>query len=168
MTEPNLKRDVLIHYDEEKDEIAFYTLDVAATARARANSFDGARLPLADLRKQGAEEAERTVGSGIFSLLDAFSIRKAGIRDYESISNEEHLAYVAHLEELAAEGDADAQYHLAIELVRQVRDSGSAPAMLALADRHFQASLASGLDKAIKTADTWPHLMESARKAHGG
>jgi hypothetical protein len=36
MTDQPLKRDVLIHYDEDKDEIAFYTLDVAATARARA------------------------------------------------------------------------------------------------------------------------------------
>lgn len=162
MTKPSMKRDVLIHYDEEKDEIAFYTLDVAATARARANSFDGARLPLADLRKQGADEAERTVGSGIFSLLDAFSIRKAGIRDYESISNEEHLAYVAHLESLAAAGDADAQYHLAIELVRQARDTGDAT-LVEQADMHFQSAVEAGLEKAVKTVETWPRLMASAR-----
>lgn len=166
MTDQPLKRDVLIHYDEEKDEIAFYTLDVAATARARANSFDGARLPLAELRKQGADEAERTVGSGIFSLLDAFSIRKAGIRDYESISNEEHLAYVAHLEKLAADGDADAQYHLAIELVRQARDTGDA-ALADRADGHFQSAVKAGLEKAVKTVETWPRLMAAARKGGG-
>lgn len=163
MTETNLKRDVLIHYDEEKDEIAFYTLDVAATARARAGSFDGARLPLAELRNQGADEAERTIGSGVLSLLDAFGVKKAGIRDYESISNEEHLAYVAHLEQLAAEGDADAQYHLAIELIRQARDTGEA-GLAEVADRHFQAAVKAGLEKAVKTVDTWPRLMASARK----
>lgn len=163
MTDQPLKRDVLIHYDEEKEEIAFYTLDVAATARARANSFDGARLPLTELRKQGADEAERTVGSGIFSLLDAFSIKKAGIRDYDSVSNEEHLAYVAHLETLADGGDADAQYHLAIELLRQARETGDAAAA-GEADRHFQAALKAGLDKAVKTAETWPRMLASVKR----
>ena len=162
MTDQPMKRDVLIHYDEEKDEIAFYTLDVAATARARANSFDGARLPLAELRKQGPDEAERTVGSGVFSMLDAFSIRKAGIRDYDSFSNEEHRAYVEHLEALAEGGDADAQYHLAIELLRQARESGDAETVRE-ADRLFHAALKSGLDKAVKTADTWPRMLASLK-----
>jgi hypothetical protein len=102
------------------------------------------------------------VGSGIFSLLDAFSIRKAGIRDYESISNDEHMAYVAHLENLANGGDADAQYHLAIELVRQARDAGDA-ALAERADAYFQSAVKAGLEKAVKTMDTWPRLMAAVK-----
>lgn len=160
------KRDILIHFDEDKRELAFYSLDVESTAAARARSYDGARVTLDELAADGADEAERRLGAAILSLIDAFSLSKGGIRDYEAESREANAQYIAHMETLAAGGDADAQFHLAIEYFRQARGGGDI-GLLERADTLFQRALQAGLDKAHKTAETWPVMLDAARRNAG-
>lgn len=165
MTTP--KRDILIHFDESKGELAFYSIEVEATARVRANSYDGARVTLEELASDGPDEAERRLGAAILSLIDSFSGEKTGIRDYEAESQGISAQYIAHMETLAAGGDADAQFHLAIEYFRQARSGGDRD-LLERADTMFQRALAAGLDKAQKTAETWPVMLAAVRRGAGG
>jgi hypothetical protein len=169
MSEQNAsgKRDILIHFDEEKRELAFYSLEVASTARVRAQSFDGARISLEELASDGPDEAERRLGAAVLSLIDSFAQQKAGIRDYEAESQGISAQYIAHMETLAAGGDADAQFHLAIEYFRQARGGGDLD-LLERADTMFQRALAAGLDKAVKTQETWPVMLAAARRGVRG
>lgn len=109
------KRDLLLHFDEETGEIIFYTVDSEAVAEIRTREFDGARSDIKELQDQTADEAEKALGSTIFSLFDAFSNKKIGIRDYETLNKDAHLEYVAELENRVESKDPEALYYLFIQ-----------------------------------------------------
>jgi hypothetical protein len=49
------KRDILIHFDEEKGELIFYTVSVDDTKNIREKEFDGARIDVPFLSEKNAE-----------------------------------------------------------------------------------------------------------------
>jgi len=109
------KRDILLHFDEEKEEIVFYTVDSEILTEIRNQEFDGARSDIKWFQEQSADEAEKALGSMAFSLMDSFSKKKLGIRDYEALSKKAHREYVAEIEEQAKTKDPEALYHLFVE-----------------------------------------------------
>jgi len=76
---PRPKQDVLLHYDEEKSELVFYTVPAEASAGLRASSFGGIRPSVAELRSLEPQEAMRRVGGTVLALIDLSSQQKLGI-----------------------------------------------------------------------------------------
>ncbi|MCF2948286.1 hypothetical protein L0668_09230 [Paraglaciecola aquimarina] len=111
----NEKRDVLIHFDEDGEEIIFYTVDSASTETIRKSEFDGARTEIEWFQDKIPDEAEKDLGSMIFSLIDAFSAKKVMIRDYKALSDTAHQEYIADLERESENNSAEAKYYLFID-----------------------------------------------------
>lgn len=108
------KRDLVIHYDEEKGVVICYSTDTSNTQNIREKEF-GLEVAVSVYKNAGSDEAEKMMGAGIFSLLDLHSISPIGIRDYKELSNSFVEENQEQLESAAQSGNAEAQYCLAIE-----------------------------------------------------
>ncbi len=75
------KQDVIVHYDEQSGELAFYTVSSAATESLRRSSFGGVRPSVEELRFVQPSEAMLRVGGTVLALLDLSSGVKLGITD---------------------------------------------------------------------------------------
>ena len=98
-------RDIVLHYDEITEEVVFYSIDSKVLNEILSKESSGARTDVKWFRDQEPEDAEKALGSMVFSLIDNFSTRKIGIRDYKELSDSLHSKYVAELEEEAANND---------------------------------------------------------------
>ena len=158
------KRDLLIHFDEEKQVLVFYTAPVGDTAAIRAKAFDGVRPDVEFFREKEPDEAERVIGGMVFSVIDLFALNKIGIRDYGALANDAHAEYVADLESRAAQGDAEAQYNLFIEYhSRTVRSAQQSD--LEEAERLLKASAAGGFSEAkLRLEKDWELMKDAARR----
>lgn len=157
------KRDLLIHYDEDRGELIFHSVPVEGTVAVRANSFDGVRPEVSFLRGLPPDEAEQSMGRLVFSLIDLNSAKQIGIRDYKAEADAAHVEYVAELEEQASGGDAEAQYRLALEMHRSAMGNYSL-ADLNRAESLLMSAAAKGLEKAKETAESWSSLREAAER----
>lgn len=108
------KRDLVIHYDEERDLVNCYSTDISNTQKIRENEF-GLEVPISVYKNLGSDEAEKMMGAGVFSLLDLHSISPIGIRSYRELSDQFSGEGQEQLEIAAQSGDAEAQYCFAIE-----------------------------------------------------
>lgn len=157
----SVKRDIVIHYDEDQGKVIFYSAVVELTAAIRADAFDGVSPTVDEMRKGTPEEAEQRLGRLVFSLLDLGAIKRIGVRDYEAEANEMHAEWVEELETKAI-SDSEAQFFLSMELHRKAMTEGSAE-LLARADLLLrQAADAGYADAKAKLAETWPDLHEIA------
>jgi hypothetical protein len=155
------KRDLLIHFDEEKQVLIFYTAPVGDTAAIRTKAFGGVRPDVQFFREKGPDEAERVIGSMVFSIVDLYALNKIGIRDYAALADEAHIEYVADLESRAAQNDAEAQYHLFVEYHSRTLKSAR-QSDLDEAERLLKASAAGGFSEAkSRLANDW-ELMKGA------
>ena len=159
------KRDVLLHFDEEAGEIIFYTVDSESVAEIRQREFDGARSEVKWFQEQSADEAEKALGSMVFSLIENFSLQKIGIRDYEAIGQEAHREYVAELEAQAATRDPEALYNLFTERhSRALREKSLA--CLREAENLLRESAALGYEEARdRLENDWQLLREAALRS---
>ena len=159
------KRDILLHFDEEAGEIIFYTVDSDSLAEIRRREFDGARSDIKWFQDQTADEAEKALGSMVFSVLDGFSHTKIGIRDYEALSEEAHRNYVVELEEMAKSKDPSALYNLFMERHSVALREKSRPS-LEEAERLLRESAALGHEEARKRlANDWQLMREAALRS---
>jgi hypothetical protein len=164
------KRDLVIHYDEERGELIFHSVLSRETIGLRSNSFDGVRPEVSYFKGLPPDEAEQALGRIIFSLVDLNSERKIGIRDYKSEADADHLRYVSELEDQAKTGDIDAVFYLSQELLHSAMDTYSladlsrAEELLTHAAREGQAEAKGWLES------TWPALKAAAQRriARGG
>ena len=156
------KRDILLHFDEDAGEIIFYTVDSDAVAEIRRREFDGARSDIKWFQDQSADEAEKAMGSMVFSVIDGFSHKKIGIRDYEVLSQEARQNYVVELEAKAKANDPEALYDLFMEHhSRALREKSRTS--LEEAERLLRESAALGYEEARKClANDWQLLQEAA------
>ncbi|WP_428243510.1 hypothetical protein [Gynuella sp.] len=154
------KRDILIHFDEETNEIILYTVSVDDTNNIREKEFDGARLDLPFFLKKTADEAEKSLGEIIFSLIDTFSFKKTGIRPYEAINKERHKQDVAEWETAAKSGDPEAQYMLFMEYHSRALINNDSESLVK-AEQMLDSSAAKGYSNAVKSKKHWP-LMRAA------
>jgi len=157
------KRDLLIHFDEEKQVLVFYTAPVGDTAAIRTKAFGGVRPDIRFFREKAPDEAERVIGSMVFSVIDLYALNKIGIRDYAALANKAHIEYVADLESRAAQNDAEAQYHLSMEYHSRTLQSAK-QSDLDEAERLLKASAAGGFhDAKVALENDW-ELMKGAAK----
>ena len=103
------------------------------------------------------------LGRLVFSLIDLNIVEKIGIRDYEAEANIAHAAHVEECEKQAAEGDADAQHQLFMELHSRAMKSGSLED-LTRAETLLRASATQGHSGAIASLDSWPVLKAAAER----
>jgi|GEM_PF-4602215 len=157
------KRDLIIHYDEERGEIVFHSVATSETHALRATSFDGVRPEVAYFKELSPDEAEQTLGRLVFSIVDLNSNTKIGIRNYEAEADAAHAEYVIDLEKQARAGDVDAMFYLAKEL------HSSSMKTCALNDLHRAEELLTiaaqqGHEEARNWLEsTWPMLKEIAQ-----
>ena len=158
------KRDLIIHYDEERGEIVFHSVPSSETKELRSNSFDGVRPEVSYFKELSPDEAEQALGRLVFSLVDLNSSSKIGIRDYKSEADAAHSEYVADLEEKVKAGDIDATFHLSQEMHRSAMSNYSlsdlcrAEELLTHAAREGQEEAKDWLES------TWPMLKAAAKR----
>lgn len=154
-----MNRDVIIHYDEVAGKIVCSTVEHALTAPLLAKALP-LETPIDALKAKSPDEAERTLGAGIFALLDLSSHTKIGIRDYSATTAEWEAEHTAELEHKSAAGDAAAQYELAMEIITQGLRSKSKKKMNE-ADALLRRAVAGGhIEAADYLANLWPALKE--------
>ena len=159
------KRDILLHFDEEAGEIIVYTVDSEAVADIRRREFDGARSDIKWFQEQTPDEAEKALGSMVFSVIDGFSHQKIGIRNYEALGEEAHRQYIATLEEQAKSHDPEALYNLFIERHSTALRAKSR-ASLEEAEGFLRESAALGHEEARnRLANDWQLLREAALRS---
>jgi hypothetical protein len=149
------KRDLLIHYDEERGELIFHSVPTDGTIELRAKSFDGVRPEVSYFKELSPDEAEQALGRLVFSLVDLNSSKKIGVRDYKAEADAAHVEYVAELEEQVKTGDVEAMFHLS----QAMHDS--AMSNYSLADMHSAESLLTtaaqrGHEGAKERLQSWP------------
>lgn len=157
------KRDLLIHYDEDKKVVVFHSVPVADTSRIRADSFDGVQPPIDYYQSLTPDEAEMKLGGLVFSLIDLNSEKKIGIRDYATESKKAHAIYIQELEEQAKGGNSEAQYHLFLELHSSAMKNCSLEDLLR-AESLLLASAAKDYDEAVSCLESWPLLKGAAER----
>jgi hypothetical protein len=157
------KRDLLLHYDEERRVIVFYSVPTAETSDLRAAAFDGVQPDLDYFKSLSPDEAERTLGGMAFSFIDLHCGKKIGIRDYAAEAAVAHIAYVKELEQEAHDGQSDAQYHLFIELHSSALRNYSAED-LERAEALLLAAVAQGNAEAERTLEDWPLMKAAAER----
>lgn len=104
-----MKNSLHITYDEAAQEILFYKV-LADGKREFA-----IKVPLSLYQEKLPDEAERVMGATIFAFFDRWADVKIGIREY-AIEARESLADMRRdIVKRANDGDADAQYQIAME-----------------------------------------------------
>ena len=97
--------------------LLFY--DVVSEEKHSAITSHGRRpkleLPLDLTKAKGPDEAEKAIGASVFAFIDFHNREKIGLRDYDQL-----LAQHTSQQKLAAgEGDADAQFELAMDHIKK-------------------------------------------------
>jgi hypothetical protein len=158
------KRDLIIHYDEERGEIIFHSVLSSETIELRSKTFGGVRPEISYFQRLSPDEAEKALGSIVFSLVDLNSDKKIGIRDYKSEADAALLQYVAELEEQVKTGDIDAEFYLSQEMHRSAMtryswaDLRRAEELLTHAAREGHKEARDWLES------TWPALKAAAER----
>lgn len=65
------QRSLVLHYDELRDEIVFFS--IAASVALPLRDGDGFALPLSGFRSLEPGEAERRIGAAVFSFFDSLA-----------------------------------------------------------------------------------------------
>jgi hypothetical protein len=157
------KRDLLVHYDEESQEIILYSVKTSETSAMRAKEFGGVRPEVEHFKSMPPEEAEMQLGGLIFSLLDLCSLKKIEIRPYEAEANETHAKFVEALEEQVKANDPDAQNQLSMHLHSRAMKHYSMPD-LERAESLLHAAVAQGHEEAKSRLESWPLLKSAAER----
>ena len=104
-----MKNSLLITYDEAAQEILFYKV-LADGKREFA-----IKVPLSLYQEKSPDEAEQVMGATIFAFLDRWADVKIGVRDYALEARESLADMRRDIAKRANDGDADAQYQIAME-----------------------------------------------------
>ncbi|MBS2132357.1 hypothetical protein KEX41_29690 (plasmid) [Burkholderia thailandensis] len=155
------KRDVVIHYDEDKEEIVFYTTDLSRTESIRAAEFDGMRVETSFLRDKSPSDAEQALGRTVFALLERGASVKFGIRDYAAEAEEAQREHVQQLERDVLAGSAEACYHLGLHLHYSAMKHASKD-NLERAETLIRDAAHAGYPQAEKILKQWPDLKDAA------
>lgn len=156
-----MSRDIIIHYDAIGGKIVCCTVDSTLTAPLRAEAFP-LQTPIDMFRSKDADEAEKSLGAGIFALLDIANEPKIRIRDYsadaEAVVAQWETENTNDLERKAAAGDSQALFDLAVEKVAKGLRTKS-KVLMNEADDLLRKAVASGHTEAIEfLASQWPAL----------
>ena len=162
-TMADIKRDLVIHYDEDGQKIIFYSTDISNTENIRAKEFGGVCPEVEFFKAQSPDIAEQKLGGMVFALLDLHSTRKIGIRNYAAEADEAINQWIQELEEEVKHNDPNAQYDLFIHLHSSAMQNYSLPD-LARAESLLLASAAQGHPEAKSSLESWPDLKAAAER----
>jgi hypothetical protein len=152
-----MSRDIIIHYDEAAGKIVCSTVDRALTGPLLANALP-LETSIEHFNTLGADEAERSLGAGVFALLDISAKKKIGLRDYKLNSAKIEEEIDADLEQRSRKGDRVAQYELAMQLIAEGL-RGKSKKNMALADELLREAAAGGNAEANEyLTELWPSL----------
>jgi len=158
------KRDLVIHYDEERGEMVFHSVPSTETKELRSKSFDGVRPEVSYFKELSPDDAEQALGRLVFSLVDLNSNTKIGIRDYKAEADAAHSEYVADLEEKVRASDIDATFHLSQEMHRSAMSNYSL-ADLRRAEELLNLAAREGHEEAKDWLEsTWPMLKAAVER----
>ena len=157
------KRDLVIHYDEESQKVIFYSTDISNTEIIRAKEFDGVSPEVEFFKSETPEMAEQKLGSMVFALLDLYSQKKIGIRDYAAEADEALMLRVEELEEEVKHNDPELQYEL-FHLLHSLSMKNYSLSDLARAEDFLLASAAQGYAEAKESFENWPELKAVAER----
>ena len=156
-----MSRDIIIHYDEAQGKIVCSTVEHDATASLLAEALP-LETSIESFRAKCPDEAEKSLGAGIFALLDLSSKIKIGIRDYTADTTEWESELKAELEQKSVVGDATAQFELAMSLITEGLLTKSKSKMNE-ADALLRNAVTSGNTEAKEYfTNLWPSLKERA------
>lgn len=158
------KRDLILHYDEERGEIIFQSVPSSDTKELRAKSFDGVRPEVSYFKELSPDAAEQSLGRLVFSLVDLNSNKKIGIRDYKSEADAAHSEYVADLEEKVNAGDIDARFQLSQEMHRSAMSNFSLADLRRAEELLFHAAREGHEEAKDWLESTWPLLKAAAER----
>lgn len=160
------KRDLVIHYDEERNVVICYSTDISKTQGVRETEF-GLEVPVSVYKDIASDEAEKMMGAGVFSLLDLHSISPIGIRNYRELSNSFSAESQEQLEKAARSGDVEAQYCLAMECFTEgVRNRNIS--QIEQAEVWLKMAAANGFaDAVVYLNDHWERDKASALRGMG-
>ena len=119
-------------------------------------------------QKKKPEEAEKDLGSIIFSLIDGFSDNPVNIRDYRSLNEKDKLDYISELEKEVETDSAEAMYFLSIEYFGLARNERS---MEYLERSEELLTLSSNLgyeDACLRLTEHWDLIKNAALKFING
>lgn len=157
------KRDLLVHYDEETQEVILYPVKTTETSSIRAREFDGVRPEVKYFKSMPPEEAEKRLGGLVFSLLDLGSLKKIEIRPYEAEAEEAHAKLLDELEEQVKTNDPDAQYQMFMHLHSRAMKNYSLHD-LERSDALLHAAAAQGHEGAKSSLESWAMLKSAAAR----
>lgn len=159
-----MSRDIIIHYDAAEGKIVCCTVDAALTAGLRAEAFP-LETSIDMFKAKSPDEAERSLGAGIFALLDVSNDPKIGIRDYAVETAHWEAENTQDLEQKSAAGDSQALFDLAMEKVTKGLRTKSKKLMNE-ADDLLRKSVAAGHAEAAQyLADLWPALKDRSDRS---
>lgn len=157
-------RDIIVHYDTAAGKIVCFTVDHALTAPLLAKAFP-LETSVEAFKARSADEAERTLGAGIFALLDLSCEPKIGIRDYKADTAKWEAEHTEELEQKSAAGDGAAQFDLAMQKITMGLHTKSKKLMRE-ADVLLRNAVAAGHAEAAEyLADLWPALKERSDRS---
>lgn len=165
------KYDLLIVFDEEKDQLLFYRAPPRGAARKGGPLTErpAFTLQISALREKEANEAERLVGAGVFLFFEHHSDRKIGIRNYEDHTTNLAEETIHRLEKMSTEvHSSDHKFHLAMAYYdrgvgrRRWSDVEKAEMLL-------RQAASDGLDKAKEfLKEHWDRMRASAERMMKG
>jgi hypothetical protein len=159
----NEKRDLLVHYDEETQEVILYSVKTTETSSIRAKEFGGVRPEVEYFKSMPPEEAEMKLGGLVFSLLDLGSLKKIEIRPYEAEAEEAQTKFIEELEEQIKTNDPDAQYQLFMHLHSRAMKNYSF-SDLERSESLLHAAATQGHEGAKSSLESWPMLKSAAER----
>jgi hypothetical protein len=158
-----MSRDVIIHYDEAAGKIVCSTVEHASVAPLLAKALP-LETSLEEFKARGPDEAERSLGAGVFALLDLSAKQKIGIRDYKAATAKWETENAAELQQRMIGGDATAMYEQALEFI-SVGLRAKSKKKMKEADQLLQKAAAAGNTEAAEyLTELWPAL--KARSEH--
>ena len=159
-----MSRDIIVHYDAAEGKIVCCTVDATLTAALRAKALP-LETPIDTFKAKGPDEAERSLGAGIFALLDVSCDPKIGIRDYKAETVKWEAENTQELEQKSAAGDSQALFDLAMEKVTKGLRAKSKNFMNEADDLLRKAVAAGNSEAAQYLADLWPALKERSDRS---
>lgn len=154
------KRSLVLHYDEENDQIVFFSVPASEALALRKDS--GSEIPLSEFRAVSPDEAERRVGEGVFHMFDCFAVRKTGIRDYAGNFEKDIEAMIAELEAKPTDGDGQILSDLSV-LYRDLAMRRKSWDLMKKSEVLTRTAAAAGVESAVHALENW-ELLENAFK----
>ena len=138
-----MPKKLLIEYDEESQEIKFSEITGDQLPSLAI------KVPVSLYTEAGPDKAEQRMGETVFTFLDRWSVTKIALRNYVADAEASLKEARSDISRKAKAGNAEAQYHLAIDCFTEGVKSRSRSA-IEEAEAWLRKAAANGSKEAIE------------------